>query len=209
MLISVLRFLKGYVCFRAEGVFAERFLTLLIKNGFAVWDIRKEDYVLRGCVFAAKYKLLRRFARKTNVRLRIDTKCGAPFFVRENKRRGGVLLGAVIFIAFLSTMNSFVWRIDVVGNETVSNKLILQTAYKYGLRTGAPAASLDALDIERRMFIELKDISWIAINIEESTATINVKESVPAPRMLRDNDTPCNVVASRDGVIRRIIASAG
>ena len=209
MLVALLRYIRGYVRFSAEGAFAERFLNLLIQNGFAVWDIRKEGYTLEGCVFADKYRLLRRFARRTGVRLRIKQKLGAPFFARENKRRMGVLLGIAAFIVFLSVMNCFIWRIEVTGNETVSDELILQTARRYGLRTGIAASSVDARELERNMFVELHDLSWIAVNIEESTAVINVRECVPVPEMFPDNDAPYNVVAARDGVIRRIVASSG
>ena len=209
MLVALLRYIRGYVRFSAEGAFAERFLNLLIQNGFAVWDIRKEGYTLEGCVFADKYRRLRRFARRTGVRLRIKQKLGAPFFARENKRRMGVLLGIAAFIVFLSVMNCFIWRIEVTGNETVSDELILQTARRYGLRTGIAASSVDARELERNMFVELHDLSWIAVNIEESTAVINVRECVPVPEMFPNNDAPYNVVAARDGVIRRIVASSG
>ena len=86
MLVALLRYIRGYVRFSAEGAFAERFLNLLIQNGFAVWDIRKEGYTLEGCVFADKYRRLRRFARRTGVRLRIKQKLGAPFFARDRRK---------------------------------------------------------------------------------------------------------------------------
>ncbi len=209
MLIAILRYMRGYVRFRAEGAFVERFLNLLIQNGFAVWSVSRRDYTLEGCVFAGDYKRLRRFARRTGVRLRVAQKLGAPFFARENRRRAGVLLGIVLFVAFLAVMNRFVWRIEVVGNESVSSELILQTAKKYGLRTGVAAASVDARRLERSIFLELDELSWIAVNIEECNAVINVRECVPPPQMFPDNDGAYNVVAARDGVIRRIITSAG
>lgn len=209
MFISWIRYLRGYVTLQAEGAFTERFLNLLIQHGFALWNIGKTGYTLSCCVFAADYKKLRRYAKKTHVRLHIISKHGAPFFARENYRRGGLLFGIVFFITFLSVMNSFVWNIEIVGNETVTDELILSVAQKNGLRTGIKSSSVDAESLERRMFIELDQLSWIAVNVEESTVTIHVKEAEPLPKMYPENDRPYNITAACDGVIRRIVCSVG
>ncbi|MBQ3049510.1 MAG: sporulation protein YqfD [Oscillospiraceae bacterium] len=209
MLVSLFRYLRGYIRCSAEGVFTERFLNLLIQNGITVWDVEKSGYTMSCCVFASDYKKLGKYAERTQVRLSSAEKHGAPFFIKENRRRSGIMVGAVLFITFLSVMNSFIWHIEVVGNETVSDELILSTAEKLGLHTGIKASSIDAESFERLLFLELEPLSWVAVNVEESTVIINVKESDPKPIMYPENDLPYNIVAARDGVIRRIVCSVG
>lgn len=55
--------------------------------------------------------------------------------------------------------------------------------------------------LERKTLLELKELSWIAVNITGSTVTVEVNERILPPDMYLDNDKACNIVARYTGQI--------
>ena len=55
--------------------------------------------------------------------------------------------------------------------------------------------------MERKTLLELKELSWIAVNITGSTVTVEVNERILPPDMYLDNDKACNIVARYTGQI--------
>lgn len=201
LFVKLLRFSKGYVRFTATGVFLERFLNMAVRRGINVWDAAKKDDVLTACTDVRSYKLLRPFAKKTGVRLRVRERHGAPFEARRYRKRTGLLVGVVLFLAFLCVMGQFIWHVEVQGNEEMSSAEVLTTLSELGLHSGVWSGSLDVRELERSALLRMQKLSWIAVNLDGSTATIEVRERTMPPQMYPDDDKPCNIVAAREGLI--------
>ncbi|WP_312642254.1 sporulation protein YqfD [Hydrogenoanaerobacterium sp.] len=200
-IIKIIRYLKGYVRFTATGVFLERFLNMVVRKGVNIWEVKKQDTTLTACTDVRSYKRLRPYAKKTGVRLRVKERHGAPFRVRRYHKRVGLLVGILFFMLFLCAMGQFIWRIEVVGNTEVPTDQILATVNELGLKAGAFKGKLNAREMERTALRRLQRLSWIAVNIDGSTATVEVRERVMPPEMFPDHDVPCNVVAAHTGLI--------
>ncbi|WP_343252710.1 sporulation protein YqfD [Ligaoa zhengdingensis] len=200
-IVKLLRYFKGYVRFTATGVFLERFLNMVVRKGVNIWDVHRRETTLTACTDVRSYKSLRPYAKKTGVRLRVRERHGAPFKVKRYHRRVGLLAGVVFFLLFLCVMGQFIWRIEVVGNEEVPTEQILSTLDELGLKTGTFRGKIDVRETERSALLRIQQLSWIAVNIDGSTATVEVRERVMAPEMFPDHDVPCNVVAKRTGLI--------
>ena len=93
------------------------------------------------------------------------------------------------------------WTIEVVGNETVSSDEILDFLEEEGLKIGSYKSALNPRELERKTLLELKELSWIAVNITGSTVTVEVNERILPPDMYLDNDKACNIVARYTGQI--------
>ncbi|MDY4191745.1 MAG: sporulation protein YqfD [Oscillospiraceae bacterium] len=203
-IVKLLRFLKGYVKFSAGGVFIERFFNLAVHHGVPIWDAEKKDTEMAGCTPAKSYRRLRPYARRTHVHLRVTERHGLPFWLRRYRRRIGLGLGAVLFIAFLFGMGNFIWDIEVEGCAEVSEGEVLDTLAEQGMRIGAFIPALDARDLERTTLLSIKRLAWIAVNITGSTVTVEVRERTMPPEMYLDDDKPCNIVARATGHILSI-----
>lgn len=199
--IRFLRYLKGYVRFTATGVFLERFLNIVVRKNINVWDVKKQETVLTACTDVRSYKRLRPYAKKTGVHLRVAQRFGAPFQARRYHKRVGLLVGVLFFVLFLCGMGQFIWRVEVVGNADVPTDEISLVANGMGLKTGAYKNKLDIRGIERALMMNIQRLSWVALNIDGSTATIEVRERVLPPEMFPDDDKPCNIIAAQEGVI--------
>ncbi len=209
ILVRWMRQTTGYVRFEATGAFVERFLNLIVREGISIWDIRREREVFSACTRAADYKRMRHLAKKAMIRLRIVEKHGAPFETKRYRRRYGLAAGAAVFLLFLMVMGQFIWNIKVEGNETMSSQEILEVLQQYGLRVGAFSSSVDVRDLQNKAMLELEELSWIAINIQGSTATVEVKERTMPPEMYPDDDKVSNVIAKKDGQIVRMEVYSG
>jgi len=208
ILIRLFRRLRGFVRFSASGVFIERFLNLLARQRIAVWDIKRREHSLTGYVSASDYCRLRPLAKKTGVHLRLLEKKGLPFKKNKLKKRHGLLVGAGVFVLFIFVMTRFIWTIEVQGNERIPGEVILQALEDAGVRPGVLRSRIDARDAERLTMLAVRELGWIALNIDGSTIFVVVNEADPVPPMI-DPNTPSNIVAAYSGQLLEMRVYAG
>ncbi len=204
VIVMAMRRALGFVRFEAEGVFCERFLNLAAERGIDIRDPVKSGISMRANVLARDYAKLRAPARKAGVKLHIVSRRGLPFWLRRNSRRAGLAMGAVFFAAALFIMSQFIWEVRVSGNESVDAETILTAAEASGLKAGVWREAQNIQAIESALLINIKELSWVAVNLNGSVADLVVRESTPAPRLFHDDDVPTNIVAAKTGIIRRM-----
>lgn len=191
-----------------QGAFVERFLNLAARSRIPVWDGRKRGDSFTGKTIAGQYKRLRQHAKKTGVRMRVTGKHGAPFTRRKYRRRTGLLVGIGVFFTFIFITSRFIWRVEVAGNERVSETQIISALEELGVMPGRLRSSIDVRGAERRALLKLDDLSLIALNIRGSAVHVVVREREPKPVMVNP-DMPCNVVAARSGQIVAMVVYSG
>ena len=205
--IKIVRFILGYVRVTISGDSPERFLNLCAANGITVWNVSRNGKTLSCSMFARDYRYVRRFRRKSGTRLKIKRRKGAPFIYNRYKHRKGLMVGLALFIAFLTVMPKFVWSVEVSGNEKTDTQTIIRAAEKIGIKSGAKLSDIDPDNLRPTLLVELSELSWAAINIEGSRITLDVRERLE-PETVSD-DTPCNLVATRDGIITSVFIKKG
>ena len=205
--IKIVRFILGYVRVTISGDYPERFLNLCAANGITVWNVSRNGKALSCSMFARDYRYVRRFRRKSGTRLKIKRRKGAPFIYNRYKHRKGLMVGLALFIAFLTVMPKFVWSVEVSGNEKTDTQTIIRAAEKIGIKSGAKLSDIDPDNLRPTLLVELSELSWAAINIEGSRITLDVRERLE-PETVSD-DTPCNLVATRDGIITSVFIKKG
>ena len=203
-IIRFLRFIFGYVEFCAEGGFPERFINLCSVYHVRLWDVKRVKDKLYAKTMLRDYKNIREAVRRSGVKTRIIKKTGLPFFTFKQRKRVGLVIGvaaAIITVSYLSTM---IWTVSVSGNENISDEQILNVFSSLGVKPGAKRRDINAKEIsDEALKIFDGDLSFAVVNLNGSNASVEVRESVPAPK-IEDNETPCNIVASEDGVVTKV-----
>ncbi len=202
--VYLFRYIKGYLCFCAEGVFIEKFLNHLIKNNIPFWNISRTDISVSAYIPLNKYRAVEQISQKCGMKISVREKFGLPFIIERYKKRLGLLIGIVIFCSTLFVLNFFVWDVTVSGNSTVSAQEILEIAEKYGVKVGALSSSIDELHVERCILREVEGISWITVNIQNSVVHIEINETDLPPQMFPADDAVVDIVAKHSGVIQYI-----
>ncbi len=200
IVITFLRNLVGYVCFRAYGGFADRFLNLCTSENISLWNIQNVGGRITACTYIKDYLRIRKAAKKSGMRVMCVEKRGLPFFIRQNKKRAGLFVGIAASLIAVFMLSQFTWSISVVGNTTLENEYILEIFEKYGIKVGTKITKEEieyAVDMAMK---EIETLSWAAVNKKGSVAVIEVREKTQAPQMY-DASKPTNLVASEDGVV--------
>lgn len=203
MIIEFIRYLLGYIDFKAYGGLADRFLNLCTREKIPLWNIKNINGNIFARTTASGYLSLKAPARKSGMKLLALNKNGLKFFLKRNKSRFGILVGIIAFFCVITVLSQFVWSISVVGNVSLDSDYILSAFEKHGVKVGAKITNIDAKDTAQLVVGEIENLSWAAVNRKGSVIVIEVREKVIAPEIY-DDKTPTNVIASEDGVILSI-----
>lgn len=200
MIIKLLRLLLGYVEFQATGGFPERFLNLCNINGITLWNVQNDGVKVKACTPIKAYRNIRKPAHKSGMKVKITRKRGLPFFVKYNKARVGVLIGAFVSVVLLFLSSCVLWDVEVTGNTKIKNEELLESLSVYDVRVGSVKSEIDTKSVESQLLKEYPELSWASINIFGMKAVLEVKENKDMPEIIDDN-IPMNIVAKKDGRI--------
>ncbi len=203
MIIQFLRYLFGYINFRAFGGFPDRFINLCTKEGIPLWNVRNINNNITASTTVQGYLSIHTVARKSGMRVTSTDKVGLKYFLRKHKTRMGILAGAVVAVIIILILTQFVWSVSVVGNTTLEEEYILSIFEKHGVRVGVPVSSIDNDEVASLVMSEIECLSWVSVNMKGSVVVIEVREKTEAPEIY-DASKPTNVIASEDGVILSI-----
>lgn len=200
LIIKILRYILGYVNFRAFGGFSDRFLNLCTNNGIPLWNISNVKGNISASTTINGYLSIRKSARKSGMKLKVLEKKGLIFFLKRNKIRVGILIGTLVFACITVILSQFIWSISLVGNINLEQDYLMEAFEKYGIKISAPLKILDDKDIAQKVVSEIEELSWASVNRKGTSVVIEVREKTQAPESY-DDETPTNLIASEDGVI--------
>lgn len=198
--------LGGIVTVKLRGRRLERILNLAISRGIYLWDIKKGQDWMSFKIRGSGYEALRGLAEEHNLNLEVVNRKGLPFMKSTISRRLGFLLGGVVFIAALYMLSSFVWFISVAGNKKIDDQRILNIAAKYGIYQGSPKWSFDRNQAEEAMLKEMKELTYVKVDIQGVRAEIQVVEKILPEQEIT---APCHMVAQKDGIIEEVLVLEG
>ncbi|MDR3239400.1 MAG: sporulation protein YqfD [Clostridiales bacterium] len=208
MFLWLWQVLRGYVMIEADGESIERFLNMAVHKGIYVWDVTHTPEGVAMKVSIKGFRQLRECARKTQCRIRIQRKKGAPFLLHRYRKRKILASGLLLTIAFIYFLASFIWLIDIKGNTRVNRDDLLAFCAQEGLQIGAFKYKIDHKKIKMDIMNHFHDIAWMEIHVKGTRASIEMVETIPKAPVL-DQSTPCDIVAAKDGLITSIVTGAG
>ena len=207
---KILDFFGGYVIISLKGFYIERFINICIRRGIKVWQIKRpEKNRAVVCMKISGFRQIRSVARKTYTTLHIIKKCGLPILLYKYRKRYVLFAGTAVILIFMFVMSQFVWIIDVKCAENIPKETIIQAAKEAGVYEGARKSQLKDIQKIRDIILNrVNDIAWAWVYIEGSKATIEIREKI-LPPMIVDKNMPCDVVAMRDGLIKKVTVKEG
>lgn len=203
LIVSIVRYILGYINFRAFGGFSDRFLNLCTREGIPLWNIKNIKGNISATTTIPGYLALRGPARKSGMRVVSLERKGLVFFIKKNKVRLGLVIGAIVFVSVTYLLSQFVWSVSLVGNVGLEEDVLLSAFENHGVYVGAAISSIDNKDIAQEVVREVEELSWAAVNRKGTAVVIEVREKTPAPEKY-DNSVPTNLIASENGLILSI-----
>ncbi len=198
--------LFGYVALTVRGR-PERFLSAASRLGVPLFSVSKTGAdVLSAKVTPPDARKLLKSGLITEAD--VTARRGLPYFLKKRRKRLGFLIGFALFFAVIFYLFSFIWDVNVYGLETIDEKELMSALTAEGVFIGGRLSSLDAADAEFSLYSQFLNIKWIQIEKRGTTVNVYLKEgeirSLPVPE-----NTPADVVASKDGVVLYVAAYGG
>lgn len=209
LIVKLWHYFRGYVIIKIEGFMLEKFLNLVVNEKIFLWDIVRDSST---CIYIKVGKKdfirLKNIMKKVACRIAVVDKKGLPFILWKMKKRVFLVIGASTTLILIFFLTSFVWKIEVTGNKNIPTNIIIKQLNDLGLREGKLKYKFSENELENRLIINNKGISYVHISIKGIKAYVEIVENVDPPPIL-DTSIPTNVFADRDGIIHSMIVFGG
>lgn len=201
-------FTDNKIVISITGINTLRFINLLKQNNIRLFNIKRMSDTTECVMFAKDFKKIKSFAKITGVRVRISKKNGPGFFIFNNRNRYFLVAGLIIFIIIILWSTKKIVKIEIHGNEYYASTEIYEFLTENNIDYGSAVKNISCKDIEKLMLNHFDLLTFVSVHINGSTLIITVKENKTV-KQEKEDKTPCNLVATEDGVVVSIITRAG
>ncbi len=105
-------------------------------------------------------------------------------------------------------LSRFVLVIDITGNETVPDGVILSELREAGVSLGSYGPAVDERAVANQTLLGLEELSFVSVNLRGVRAEVVVRERDPAPEV-EPTGVASDLVAGKSGRILTVNALAG
>lgn len=209
-IINKAKYKYGYLEVQIEGFFTERFINLCRINNIQITKIRNiVPGVVRFEILIKDFKKLRKIARKTKCKVKIKKKSGIYFRITKYKKRKIILILALLLIVLMIASSCFIWKIEVCGNTYLQKEKIIKDLKDSGVYIGKFRLNIDKKKVINNMRIVEQDITWAGLDFDGTKAILTIVEKTRLDEDEIQNTKFGNIVATKSGILTRIIPSNG
>lgn len=138
----------------------------------------------------------------------ITRKRGLFYHLEKYRHRFGFVIGAAVSALMVFYLSNIVMRIEITGNETVSDSEIMTLLEQSGIDYGAFLPSVDLRRAEKQVLTSSDKLAWVGIKRTGCRVMAEVMEAALPPEMVPNNQ-PCNIIAARDAQITSVTVHRG
>ena len=202
-------FLCGWWCLETEAAHARDVLEICRRYGltYCHWKNLEVQGRVRWEMSAYTASFFLRRCVGGQFAVSVIARGGIPHWIRQYRRRIGLLVGAILGTLIVVASSRVLWDIRVSGNETMTLRQVREELRRSGLRVGMPLSQLDPDEASIRIPLDSEYISWASVNMSGSVAYVEIRERVPTPP--REPLQPANLVAECEGVIEEMEVYSG
>ncbi len=192
-----------------QSLIPEKFINLLWKNDVVVKNIRKIN--ITTVILEVKlsdYGEISKVAKRTGTRVKIIGRSGMSFFLIKLKSRSALLIGMILFGSIIYYLSTFVWNIEISTENYISPYELRNQIKGFGVIPGMRKKNVDVYEIESKILRSNDEIMWVKARIDGVKLKVDVIER-QSPPIIVSNKNPCNLIASKDGVVARVYTTDG
>lgn len=200
---------RGTVRLKVSGAQPERILNFCAEKGIEFWDASPcEDFSVSFSAFSSDCAAIMSQSGKNGLEIELLSEKGGRKLASSVKRRAVFVVLAVVSVTLASVSSLFLWNIEIEGNDKLSDAQILRALSDCGVDYGVFWPSLSSDEVRSRVVAEMPEIAWLSLNVRSSMAHIVVHERVDKPEIVNEK-APCDIVAAKSGVIKRMSVLEG
>ena len=199
-MIQLLRLIKGYVEFCAEGGFPERFINLCNIRGINLWNVKNDGVKVVAFTTEREFQELKIPAENSGMTLKILKFRGLKAFAKRHKWRCGAVLGIGLAFCFWIFMSGFIWEIEILETNGVNVEDFTESLAASGVKIGARKSKIDIIQVQNQLMNEYKNLLWVSLNIFGGKVQVEMSEFIEQKEII-DTKKPVNIVANKKGEI--------
>lgn len=208
MLLSLFRWIKGYLLVVIKGYSPERFFNLCSNHKIVIWGLSKTEEGFQFRISIKDFFRIKPIVRKTKTRPRIKKRYGLPIYIKRYKRRKMFFLGLLIGTLLVYYMSLFIWDIQITGQNSHTEETIVEFLKSEGVYAGLKKGEVNCTAIEELLRKKYEDVGWVSAEIRGTRLLIKITET-NMPQPFEKPTGPCHFVADRDGLIVDMITRKG
>ena len=198
------RKVRGTVRFELCGACPESVLNACAMQALELMDLESLDAcTLRVTVFENRAEEFQALARRCMCETEKLSQSGGSKSRRLVKRRMLLLIFALLTAGLLLFSSLFIWDIQVVGCQKLTQAQVLRALSGCGVEQGSFRFGLNSDLVRSRVLVELPEIAWMTVNVRGSRATVLILEREEKPEIVAEADA-ADLVAAKTGVIARM-----
>lgn len=199
----------GYLFIEMSGFSPERFLNMCTVHEIELWEVINSGQTYQFFMTVPGFRKIKPLVRKSKVRLRILKKFGLPFFLYRNKRRKFYAAGFLSFFLILYSLSLFIWDIEFDGNRMYTYDTLLKYCESEQIHYGMQKSKIDCDGLEESLRTAFPEITWVSARVSGTRLLVKIKENEVLSEIPVKDETPCDLVAEKDGVITSMIVRTG
>ena len=208
MLVSLFRWIRGYLLVIIRGDSPERFFNLCSNHNIVIWGLSKTK---EGFVFKMSIKdffRLKPIVRKTKTRPFIMKRYGLPIYIHRYKKRKIFFLGLFIAALLVYYMSLYIWDVQITGQQSHTEETIVEYLKTEGIYAGIKKSNINCTKIEEMLRKKYEDVGWVSAEIRGTRLLIKITETnMPEPYVKPSG--PCHLIADRDGLVIGMVTRVG
>lgn len=209
MLISLLRYIQGYLKIRVTGYSPERFLNLCKNKKIDVWGLEAGHNAYDMYIKVSGFRKLKPILRKTQTKVSIIERYGLPFFFHHYRKRKLFFIGIVICLIMIYSMTFFIWNIDLEGNQTITDDVLIEYLASEKIYHGMAKRDVNCEEIVKDIRKTFDEIIWVSASVDGTRLFIHVKENTDTFVESKEETAPSDIVADKTGTVIEIITRNG
>lgn len=203
------KYKKGIIRIEIHSIMPEKFINLLWKNNVYVKNIKKINITTVAMDINLKdYDMVQDISKRTNTKIRIINRKGISFFMIKTRKRKTLVGGIVIFAGMIYFLSTYIWFIDITTEKNITPFELRNQLKTSGIVPGINKRKIDVYELEEKIVKDNEDIMWARARVQGARLKINIAERQEPPKIEVD-DSPCDIVAKKDGEIVRVYSKGG
>lgn len=199
---------SGKITIEVVVVNPERLLNIFWSNGIKVLNVKKINIAtLRLEIQYLDYKKVVDIVERVGGKVKVLSGRGFIFLLGKLKKQISLVVGAVLFIAILYFLSTYIWVVEINVKKNISPFEVRQQLMSLGIKSGIRKSDIDVKDIEKKLEGLNSDILWLRVRVEGSTLKVDIEEKVNPPSQWKGEYG--NLTATKEGEIQRIYTFAG
>ena len=209
MLKRLGNYLQGYLKIRISGYSPERFLNLCKHKEIEMWGLEAKSNTYEMYMTVKGFRKLKPILRKTRTRITILERHGVPFFFFKYRKRNLFFCGSILFVVLIFILSRFIWNIDVTGNRTITDEVVIEYLETTGVFHGMKRSDVNCEKIDTGIRKNFNEIIWVSASLEGCNIIIQVKENTDTFQVSQAEANPTDIIASAEGKIVEMITRSG